>query len=493
MYDRKSSLALASAISLILLLLPSASAAPSLAVGSRAGYNLTAYFQAQQSCTAEPSQYTPQACGFGPPPPPPQRTEFVSIFDNRTCEVSSFSCGFSPRDLTVEVGIRVVWTNNGQLLHTVTSDSPTGPLNSPPLGPGQTYEFVPVASGNNIYHCNFHPWLMGSVNAFSVPQPPPPPPPPSSVRVNFDGTVAWETVGLDNNVAVLNVAHQVMVSFSPAPGVTVTPLTESGSFEQVVDLNTRALSSGTATSIVKELLRSLSRTLPGYYYGYSPAAVAVSPLVAAGMLNTDHHTHYTDWWVNGPLNNGSPIQILIGHGSVTGQETLNLGSLGTRAAWIVTSKLSQSISLTDPYAGSSTVDASFDLLWSYDKKGDLLLRDNATINLLVRSENRQSIIVSNPCAPYGWCPVYAEVMVIREVKVTITLAMKLASTNINLDARMRRPGQTSLIETMASLPWLPMGLAGAAVGTLAGAGAWIMRRNHKNGQIPQVPPLQQQT
>lgn len=391
------------------------------------------------------------------------------------------------------MGARVVWTNNGQLLHTVTSDDPTGPLNSPFLSPGMAYEFVPLASGNNTYHCNVHPWIRGTVNAFSVPSPvPPSPPSPSRVRVNFDGTVAWETIGLDSNVAVLNVAHQVAVSFSPAPGVIVTPLTESGNFEQVVNLDTRAVSSGTATSIVRELLRSIARGFPGYYYGYSPTIVAVPSLVAAGTLDSDRHTHFTDWWVNGPLNNGSPVQILIGHGSVTGQENLNLGSLGTRAAWIVTSKFSQSVSLADPFAGSSRLDASFDLLWSYDKRGDLLLRDNATVNLLVRSENRQSIIVSNPCGPYGWCPVYADVLVTREVRVTITLAMKLVSTNLNLDARMRgRSSQTPLIETMAALPWLPMGLAGAALVTLASAGAWIVRRNHSESKTPEAPLLPQ--
>ncbi len=74
--------------------------------------------------------------------------------------ISGFS--FSPRDLTVNPGQTVTWTNNDVgVQHTVTRDITTmaGP-SSPVLNTNDTYSFtVPAAtpSGTNIfYHCTFH-------------------------------------------------------------------------------------------------------------------------------------------------------------------------------------------------------------------------------------------------------------------------------------------------------------------------------------------------
>src|SRR5437016_14315311 len=93
---------------------------------------------------------------------------------------------------------------------------------------------------------------------------------------------------------------------------------------------------------------------------------------------------YTLWWVNGPLSNGSPVQVMDVWASVTGSENLNLGSLGNVPAWIVTSPFSQSVNLSvasspfGPSRPSAQAALHLNILWSYDKGSDRLVRSRAT-------------------------------------------------------------------------------------------------------------------
>src|SRR3989442_3394089 len=105
---------------------------------------------------------------------------------------------------------------------------------------------------------------------------------------------------------------------------------------------------------------------PGYYgyygYGYSSGL---------GQLLSSQKEVYTFWWVNGPLTNGQPVEILTGYSSVTGSETVSLGPGNNRNAWIVESTLSQSISTTSPpvitAGGSSDSSFKLDLRFDYDQ------------------------------------------------------------------------------------------------------------------------------
>jgi hypothetical protein len=319
---------------------------------------------------------------------------------------------------------------------------------------------------------------------------------PTSIKVNIDGSIAWTVKGLSPDIANLKVDHQVEVSISPQPELTFTPLTEKGSFEQTINLATRVESPGTATSIMLSLLRSL----PYYYLGrpgfVDPITNSLVPTILSetpGHTSDPDHSIHTMWWVNGPLTPGTPVQVLTDWSSVTSDENLTLGTgLGTRAGWVVTSQFSQSLHSNSPEGHSSSISFALNLLWSFDKKGDLLLRSSADIPITTASISRQQIIIANPCEPYAWCPSFAEATVTRTLTANLNLALRLASTDLNLNTRTSHAStqSSSFLEIMANMPWLPLGATAAAAATLAVAGAWYARRvRGKTIGTGTVPPL----
>ncbi len=62
---------------------------------------------------------------------------------------------FSPSTLTIKTGDTVIWTNNDDVPHTVTSDS-GNELDSSSLNKGATYSHTFESSGEFDYHCSFH-------------------------------------------------------------------------------------------------------------------------------------------------------------------------------------------------------------------------------------------------------------------------------------------------------------------------------------------------
>ncbi len=478
-------------ISLLILTISPVSAAPALNLGNHANYTLSGLLQASESCTATPGEYASQACGFGGSQP---QTFNVFWYDNGSCSPNNFSCSFSPPFLSFPTGSGVQWSHRGSLTHTATANmTANGGLPSFDSGsvpPGAIFTHVFPVAGTYRYYCAIHPWMKGEVDVSGPPPQPQPVPMPMTVKVNLDGSVGWTVRGLSADTANLKVDHKVGVSISPLPGVTFTPVTEQGSFEQTIALPTRVESPGTATSIIEALLRSI----PPYFYGYSGSVLTSSITSAYSQipgLNPDSPI-YTMWWVNGPLSLGSAVKILTGSSSVTGDENLNLGtSLGTRAGWLVTSQLSQSVNATAPSQTTSNTNISFalNLLWSFDKRGDVLLRSDANVPVTVTMMNTQQIY-SNPCYPSGYCPTYASVVVTRTITATLDLALRLASTDLNLNNRARVGTQASLLETMANIPWLPFGATGAIAMGIVGAGVWYVRRGRgKTLELGSPPPV----
>ena len=71
---------------------------------------------------------------------------------------------FDPASLTIKVGTQVIWINDSNAPHTVSSD--TGVFNTPnPLGinPGQTYAFTFTKPGTYPYYCNIHTYMTGKI------------------------------------------------------------------------------------------------------------------------------------------------------------------------------------------------------------------------------------------------------------------------------------------------------------------------------------------
>ena len=75
----------------------------------------------------------------------------VSIADN----------AYSPADVTVPRGSTVRWTNNDNIMHTVSADS--GSPSSMLLNPGDTYQLRFDTVGVFHYHCNVHSGMKGIV------------------------------------------------------------------------------------------------------------------------------------------------------------------------------------------------------------------------------------------------------------------------------------------------------------------------------------------
>src|SRR4029077_14325988 len=166
---------------------------------------------------------------------------------------------------------------------------------------------------------------------------------PSSLQIGLNGHIGWNVEGLSSSTANLLVSHNLAVSVSvpQLPGLTITPVTESGTLAQSIDLVTRVESAGTATDLIEHLLDAYASAYSGSYGHNSRVGNIISQMSATATSDPS----YTLWWVNGPLSNGSPVQVMDGWASVTGSETLNLGDLGNVQAWIVTSQFSQGVNL----------------------------------------------------------------------------------------------------------------------------------------------------
>jgi plastocyanin len=76
-------------------------------------------------------------------------------------DISIANFAFTPSALTIPAGDTVLWTNNQNVTHTVTSD--TGTELSQTLSSGATYQHIFAAAGSFPYHCAIHTTMHGSV------------------------------------------------------------------------------------------------------------------------------------------------------------------------------------------------------------------------------------------------------------------------------------------------------------------------------------------
>jgi hypothetical protein len=310
----------------------------------------------------------------------------------------------------------------------------------------------------------------------------PPIPMPSSFQVGLNGNIGWKVEGVSSSTANLLVSHSLGVSISvpQLPGLTVTPVTESGTLVQSIDLGTRVESAGTATDLIEHLLTTYAAASSGSYGYNSGFGNIISQMSATASSDPS----YTLWWVNGPLSNGSPVQVMDGWAIVTGSENLNLGNLGKVQAWIVTSQFSQGVNLlvpSLPFAGSGpNAQAAFNLnfLWSYDKGSDLLVRSLANGTVTMHSVSSTQVPTNGYCA--GYPCTYATVQVTRDMRLVVTLALHLTSTSLSLDQRMRNGASTidmsSFLSSIMTTPWMAFGVVGIVAAAIIAFSLWLTRR-----------------
>ncbi len=80
-----------------------------------------------------------------------------------TVSIQNFA--FNPPNITVPPGSTVTWVNNDMAPHTTTSDN--GVWDSETLQPGRSFSFTFKTPGTFMYHCEIHPFMMGSVTVRS--------------------------------------------------------------------------------------------------------------------------------------------------------------------------------------------------------------------------------------------------------------------------------------------------------------------------------------
>ena len=74
---------------------------------------------------------------------------------------------FIPSTVTIAVGETVTWANTDTAAHTATGGTPadglSGVFDSGLVMVGQSYSFTFDTAGTYPYHCQVHPWMLGSV------------------------------------------------------------------------------------------------------------------------------------------------------------------------------------------------------------------------------------------------------------------------------------------------------------------------------------------
>ena len=81
----------------------------------------------------------------------------------KTVRVSMKEIRYIPRDVTVGVGDKIVWTNDDPVAHTATSDPDGGKFDSGTVQQGKTFEYVAREKGKIPYVCTIHPTQTGSI------------------------------------------------------------------------------------------------------------------------------------------------------------------------------------------------------------------------------------------------------------------------------------------------------------------------------------------
>lgn len=83
-----------------------------------------------------------------------------AALSTNTVQVEDFK--FMPRDIAVEPGTRVTWTNRDSAKHTATSDRGGG-LNTGTINGGERKSLTLREAGTFTYHCTFHPFMQAKV------------------------------------------------------------------------------------------------------------------------------------------------------------------------------------------------------------------------------------------------------------------------------------------------------------------------------------------
>ena len=84
----------------------------------------------------------------------------VSITDEKIVEVAIRESDYNPKDISIEKGTTIIWTNYDSQGHTVTID---GLLDSKTINKGKTFSYSFNDIGEYEYYCKIHPDMEGTI------------------------------------------------------------------------------------------------------------------------------------------------------------------------------------------------------------------------------------------------------------------------------------------------------------------------------------------
>jgi FtsP/CotA-like multicopper oxidase with cupredoxin domain len=107
----------------------------------------------------------------------PPAASAASVVVGITDDGPTSQWGYTVDPINIAVGDTITWNNQGTRLHTVTSDD--GLFDSGAMRGGASFSFTAPVAGTFVYHCTFHPFIVGTINVSdgggappSVPAPP---------------------------------------------------------------------------------------------------------------------------------------------------------------------------------------------------------------------------------------------------------------------------------------------------------------------------------
>jgi plastocyanin len=100
----------------------------------------------------EPETATPPPSGVQEMPPEAGR-------DTLRAGIQDFA--FQPNRLEITSGTTILWTNNGQVIHTVSAENRE--FDSGPIEPGQRRSITFTRPGTFSFHCTPHPFMRGVI------------------------------------------------------------------------------------------------------------------------------------------------------------------------------------------------------------------------------------------------------------------------------------------------------------------------------------------
>ena len=256
---------------------------------------------------------------------------------------------------------------------------------------------------------------------------------------NINGTLDWTATSLTNTTAVLNVVREVTTSSWDS--LAATDFRSLHSFNESIDLATRI--ANIVPFVTPEMFEALqiAQNSMGMTLSQGTGWTTPANIITSDMM--ERQPIHTMWWANGPLHLNQTIPVLFFPANVTGPTTVDLGSLGTRAAWTLTYNFTLPTPLPQQETSGTSIptgdgiQAAF--AFNYDQQSDLLLSASADIRVgyLEGSPYQPSQCnASTTTAATWWCPSASSSTTIIPFGFSIQASLTLANTNLNLDQRL---------------------------------------------------------